>query len=410
MGIESRIQTGAPDRHRRGRNLFVTRSSRRFHPLVSVATLLAIVVGLGVGCASSTSEPTKVPWGTIDSARGPLAASVYTLRNVNGLTAKFTDFGATLIEFHAPDRNGALADITLGFDEAGPYMTDSPYFGTVAGRCANRIEDGRFTLDGAKHQLATNNGAHHLHGGDRGFDKFLWDADFVHDSRGQAIRFSRTSTAGEESYPGTLEASVTYVLTDDNEFITEFSATTDAPTLCNLAQHAYWNLGGHDGGSIREHRLTIYSDEYTPVDSGLIPTGELSAVAGTPFDFRTAKPIGQDLESAGESPRGYDHNFVIRGPSHQLRPVLRAHDPVSGRIMELSADQPGLQFYSGNFLDGSVVGKDGTAYQQYAGFCAESQHFPNAINEADWDSPILRPGEVYTHTMITKFSTDAEEN
>ncbi|MEM1183762.1 MAG: aldose epimerase family protein [Planctomycetota bacterium] len=384
--------------------------SRRFRPSISLAATLAIVSGFAAGCVSSSDHTTRTPWGVIDSDTGPLAASVYTLRNDNGLVAKFTDFGATLIEFNAPDRNGDLADITLGFDDAALYMTDSPYFGTVAGRSANRIERGQFTLDGETYQLATNNGANHLHGGDRGFDKHMWEGQSVDDSRGQAIRFTRTSPEGEENYPGTLDASVTYVLTDDNEFITEFSATTDAPTLCNLAQHAYWNLGGHDSGSIRDHQLTIFSDEYTPVDAGLIPTGELVAVAGTPFDFRAEKPIGQDLESVGDDPKGYDHNFVIRGTANVLRPVLRAYDPASGRIMELRADKPGLQFYSGNFLDGSITGKDGVAYEQYAGFCAESQHFPNAINEPAWASPILRPGETYSHTMVTRFTTDVEEN
>jgi len=377
------------------------------------ATLTAAAAGTALTACTTVDGPaptaTASVWGTVTTGRHTERLSMYTLRNSAGVTLRATDLGATIVELHAPDRDGELADITLGFDNAEQYRTESPYFGAIAGRCANRIAQGRFTLDGREHQLATNNGPNHLHGGEVGFDKRVWDAELVDDPRGQSVRFSRTSPAGEEGYPGTLEASVTSTLTDDNELICEMEATTDAPTLCNLAQHAYWNLAGHGSGTIEGHELTIHAERYTPVDATLIPTGELAPVAGTPFDFRQPKPIGRDLMEVGDDPKGYDHNFVIEGDPGAMRPVAWLHEPGSGRVMLLSADQPGLQFYAGNFLDGSVVGKDGVRYQQYGGLCLETQRFPDAINNPGWVSPVLRPGETYRHRMVFRFTTDRDE-
>ncbi len=375
----------------------------------ALALLACLVLAIALSaCADDTPPAPDVEaaaWGAVED--GP--TQLFTLRNANGMILKVTDLGATIVELHAPDRDGKLEDITLGFDNPNQYLTDSPYFGCIAGRCSNRIAKGKFTLDGKTYTLATNNGPNHLHGGDKGFDKLIWQAMPVTDSRGASIRFSLTSPDGDEGYPGTLTATVTYTLTNDNRLICEMTATTDAPTLCNLVQHAYWNLAGHDSGPNHDHVLTLYADHYTPVDSALIPTGEIAPVDNTPFDFRTAKPIGRDIMKVGDDPKGYDHNFVVKGDPHTLRPVARVYEPTSGRIMLLSADQPGVQFYAGNFLDGSFTGKGGAVYKQHGSFCLETQTFPDGINQANWDAPILRPGETYRQTMITTFTTDKQE-
>ncbi len=327
-----------------------------------------------------------------------------TIENANGLRLQVTDYGAAIVALHTPDRNGVLADITLGYDHLDDYVASTAYLGCIVGRCANRIQHGRFELDGKSYQLALNNGPNTLHGGRKGFDKYIWDAQRVESSRGPAIKLERTSPNGEEKYPGALRATVTYTLSNNDELITEMIATSDAATLCNLAQHSYWNLSGHDSGPINRHVLQLFCDRYTPVDETLIPTGELAAVAGTPFDFREPKPIGRDLEKVGDDPRGYDHNFVVNGEPFEMKKVARVHDPKSGRIMELSANQPGVQFYTGNSLDGSDVGKGGAVYKQHHGFCLETQVFPDAIHNPTWPQCILRPGRTYHHIMLTKFS------
>ncbi len=334
---------------------------------------------------------------------------MHTLRNANGLMLRAIDQGASIVEFHAPDRDGMLADITLGYDDPDGYAANGFYFGTIAGRCANRIALGRFELDGVSHALATNNGPNHLHGGERGFDAHAWRGTTADDPRGASVRFTRTSPDGEEGYPGTLDASVTYTLTDGDELIVEMAATSDAPTLCNLAQHAYWNLAGHDSGTIEGHVVTLEADRYTPTDATQIPTGELAPVEGTPFDFRAPKPIGRDMHSVGDDQTGYDHNFVVRGEAGVLRAVARVHDPVSGRVVRLRSDQAGVQFYTGNFLDGSAVGKGGVRYGRHTGFCLETQCFPDAIHRPAWVQPVLRPGETYRHTMVFTFTTERGE-
>lgn len=347
---------------------------------------------------------TKESWGELNGKD----VHLFTLRNENGLTVKATDYGATLTQVWTPDREGRFADITLGFNTFKEYrQTGVPYFGAIVGRSANRIDSGRFTLDGTDYQLATNDGAHHLHGGDVGFDKRVWKGEILKNvENGEAVRFTRVSPAGEENYPGTLTASVTYTLTNDDELITDIEAITDEATLCNIAQHAYWNLAGQNSGTVKDQVLTLYASRYTPVGPTLIPTGELAPVENTAFDFTQGKPIGQDLEAAGGNPIGFDHNFVVDGPTGQVRPVAKAVDPKSGRVMELSSDQPGVQFYSGNFLDSTLKGKEGATYDQYEGFCLETQLFPNAINEPGWPQPVLRPGQVYHHRMVTKFSAE----
>lgn len=335
---------------------------------------------------------------------------MHTITNANGLILRAIERGASLTEFHTHDRDGRLADVLLGLAPPDAYARNPFYFGTVVGRCANRIAGGQFTLDGTRHTLEANNPPNHLHGGAAGFSTRDWLPTPSADPRGRSLRFEYRSESGEEGYPGELVASVMYILTDSDELIVEMTATSAAPTLCNLVQHAYWNLAGHDAGTVGDHRLSLAAERYTPTDGTNIPTGELAPVGGTPFDFRTPKPIGQDLDCVGEDPTGYDTNFVIDGEPTALRRVATVHEPTTGRVMSLSADQPGVQFYTGNFLDGTAHGKGGAAYPRHTGFCLETQYFPDAINKPAWRQPVLRPGETYRHTMVFAFSTDRNEH
>jgi aldose 1-epimerase len=310
------------------------------------------------------------------------------------------------------DRAGTLGDVVLGCDSRAGYGANPAYFGALVGRSANRIAYGRFTLDGHLHRLTINDGSHHLHGGHRGFDKALWQGESFEETRGTGVAFRHTSPHGDEGYPGTLTARVRYILTEDDRLIVEYEATTDAPTLVNLTQHSYFNLAGAGSGDILGHELMIAADAFTPVDETLIPTGEISAVAGTPFDFRTPTAIGArigdphpQLDAAG----GYDHNFVLRRGQSGGEPVLAARvvEPTTGRTLEVFTTEPGLQFYSGNFLDGSITGKGGHAYGHRAGFCLEAQGFPNAPNEPRFPSTVLRPGEVYRSQTVYAFGVSA---
>ncbi len=309
-----------------------------------------------------------------------------------------------------PDRNGNLGDIALGYDSLEGYLEATPYFGAIIGRYGNRIGEGQFTLDGETYQLATNDGPNHLHGGVQGFDKVVWDAKPVEAADGVALEFTYISPDGEEGYPGALDAKVTYTLTNDNRLIFDYEATTDAPTPVNLTQHTYFNLAGHGGGDILGHEVMINADTFTPVSQTLIPTGELRPVEGTPFDFRTPTAIGERIDADNEQIRfgpGYDHNFVLNDDAASVdAPVLaaRVYEPNSGRVMEVLTTEPGLQFYSGNFLDGSITGKDGVTYERRSGFCMETQHFPDSPNKPDFPSTILRPGELYKTRTVYAFS------
>ncbi len=358
-------------------------------------------------------------WGEVDGA----PVERFTLVNARGTTLQVTEQGAIVTSLLLPDRDGVFADVVLGFDSLEGYLAGHPYFGCIAGRCANRIAHGRFTLDGTDYTLATNDGEHHLHGGDRGFDKHVWEGEIVarpgggnggaagDDARAGgevprdlSVRLTRVSPDGEEGYPGRVAATVVYTLTDDDVLRVEMSATTDAPTLVNLAQHTYWNLAG--GGTVEDHVLRLHAGRYAPTDDGLIPLGRFDPVAGTPFDFREPTAIGARLRAVdpdGTGPRGYDLDLVVDGDPHALRPVAELVDPSSGRRLELRADQPGVQLYTGNVLDGTLVGKAGAAYSQYGGVCLETQHHPDAIHRPDWPSPVLRPGETYTHRMEFRF-------
>ena len=373
---------------------------------------IAVVLGAtGVGaCSAPAAEQAK----TVDKPPTTAAAfgklgdtpvQIYTLTNKNGLVARITNYGATLTELHVPDRAGALADVVLGFDDLDGYRKGTAYFGAIVGRVANRIMNASFELEGQRYSLAANDRPHHLHGGRTGWDKVIWNARPVDTADGPALELIYVSKDGEEGYPGTVTARTVYTLTSKNELKVEMDATTDKTTLVNMAHHSYWNLGGYDSGTILDHELMLNADQYTP-GTPMVPDGRVVSVKGTPFDFTSAKAVGRDLKQAGGKPIGYDHNFVVNGVPNQLRPVARLRDPKSGRVMTVAADQPGVQFYTGNFLDGSAKGK-GATYGQYAALCLETQKFPNAINVPAWrDQVILRPGQMYRHLMVHTFSVE----
>lgn len=357
------------------------------------------------GDAGAASMISVEPWGEAEGRD----ASLYILRNRNGLEARVTDFGANLVEMWVPDRDGTMADVVLGFDSLAGYLDNGPNFGSTVGRVANRIAFGRFDLDGRTYQLATNNGPHHLHGGLRGFNKVLWQATPAEGEDGPSLTLRYTSPDGEEGYPGTLSTTVVYTLMHDDELRVEMSATTDAPTLVNLAHHSYWNLAGHDSGNVREHTLQIHAARYTPGDEGLIPTGAIEPVAGTPFDFTSLRRLGDSLDALASwrdrEPGGFDENLVVDGEPGELRPVATLRDPASGRSLELLANQPGVQLYTANFLAGTP-GKGGAVYERHQAVCLETQVFPDAVHhlgEPGWPSPVLRPGERYYHLMVHRF-------
>jgi aldose 1-epimerase len=297
------------------------------------------------------------------------------------------------------------AAVAIRADKVDDYVKATPYFGAVIGRVANRIKNAQFSLDGKTYKLDANNDKNLLHGGKVGWDKVIWTAEPLETENGPALKLTYVSKDGDEKFPGTVTAHNTYTLTNNNEFKVEMDATTDKTTVVNMAHHTYWNLGGFASGPITDEELTLFADKYTPGDP-MVPTGQIKPVKGTPFDFTVAKVIGKDLKAAGGDPIGYDHNFVVNGDAHAMRPVAKLKDPKSGRVMTLEADQPGVQFYSGNFLDGKTKGK-GVNYPQYGGLCLETQKFPNSINIPAWkDEVILKPGQTYKHTMVHRFTTE----
>ena len=358
------------------------------------------VATMGVVSMGAENEGVMVQfWGTSDGK----AVKLYTLTNENGMVAKVTNFGAILTELWAPDRDGEMADVVLGFEELGPYVAGHPFFGATAGRYANRIARGKFQLGGKEYTLATNNAPNHLHGGDKGFDKHVWDAEPTVGEDGPGVMLTLVSPDGDEGSPGTLTAKVHYVLTNDNELRVEMTATTDALTVVNLAHHTYWNLGGHGSGEVLDHVMRINADRYTPTDDTLIPTGDLALVVGTPYDFRSAKTIGEDIE--GISIGGYDINFVLNGEMGTLREAARVSEPDSGRVMTVLTTEPGVQLYSGIHLN-NVAGKEGASYNKGHGFCLETQHYPDSPNKPNFPSTALAPGQEYRHVMVHRFTTE----
>jgi aldose 1-epimerase len=367
--------------------------------LVSSCAALVLLCGLLAPARAQKRE---------DFGRTPDGKNVdvYTLTNRRGAEARITNYGAALVSLKAPDRAGRFADVVLGFKDVAGYLSGNFYVGTIVGRYGNRIAGGRFTLNGVEYRLATNNGPNHLHGGVRGFDKVLWEARPLKARGGSALALTYTSPDGEEGYPGTLRARVVYTLTDANELRIDYSATTDKDTVVNLTNHAYFNLAGEGSGDVLGHRLTIYADRFLPTDATAIPTGELRPVRGTPFDFTRPALIGARIEADDEQIKfgsGYDHTFVVRGRAGALRRAAEAYEPASGRVMEVWTTEPGVQFYSGNFLD-AVAGKSGRPYPRRTGFCLETQHYPDSPNRPEFPSTVLRRGGRYTTTTVYKFS------
>ncbi|UCC22332.1 MAG: galactose mutarotase [Planctomycetota bacterium] len=329
------------------------------------------------------------------------SVDLYTLTNSNGLKAQIMTYGGIVTTLHVPDRNGQLGDIVSGYDTLDEYIKENPYFGALIGRCGNRIGKGKFTLNGVEYTLATNNGPNHLHGGIKGFDKVVWDAEQMETDEGPALKLNYLSKDGEEGYPGNLNCTVIYTLTNNDELKVSYEAETDKDTVVNLTHHSYFNLAGHDSGDILGHELMLNADNYTAVDEDLIPTGQIKPVKGTPMDFTKPMAVGARIDQVEG---GYDHNFVLNSSDGSLALAASVYEPKTGRVMGISTTEPGIQFYSGNFLDGSLKGK-GAVYNKHNAFCLETQHFPDAPNKPDFPSIVLKPGEKYTHLTVHKFSS-----
>ena len=367
--------------------------------------------GLFFGVVGAFGEPGQKPNpGIKKSVFGKTAeqkvGDLYMLTNRNGMQVGITNYGGRVTSILAPDRHGTMADVVLGFDHLDGYLGNNPFFGALIGRYGNRIAKGRFTLDGREYKLAQNDGANSLHGGLKGFDKVMWTAREV-SSHPPALELIYVSPDGEEGYPGKLTTKVVYTLTDSNELKIEYTATTDKDTVLNLTNHSYFNLAGEGNGGILKHEIMINADRFTPVDATLIPTGELRKVEGTPFDFRRPTAIGARINNADEQlkfGRGYDHDFVLNRTGPGLTLAARVTEPESGRVMEVFTTQPGIQFYTGNFLDGSIHGKGGKVYGHRSAFCLETQHFPDSPNHPKFPTTELKPGQTYHQTTVYEFS------
>ncbi len=367
----------------------------------------SIAAACFTGCSTMNTSKGTITKADFGKTTEGQAVEIYTLRNANGMEANIMTYGGIVQKLTMPDKNGRFADVVLGFDDLTGYIDKTPYFGALIGRYGNRIGGARFTLEGKTYTLATNNGPNSLHGGLKGFDKVVWTARPMHTAQGPALILTYASLDGEEGFPGNLMVTATYTLTDDNALKLECTAVTDRPTVVNLTHHSYFNLSGQGNGDILGHIVYINADQTTPVDAGLIPTGELKSVAGTPFDFRNPTAIGARINEPDvvlQYGPGYDHNWVINKPLGQLGLQARVEEPTTGRVMEVWSDEPGLQFYAGNFLDGSIIGKGGVTYQARTGFCMEPQHYPDSPNKANFPSVVLKPGQTFHNTITYKFS------
>lgn len=373
-----------------------------------LATLLFVSSAL---VAHAQATVTKANFGKTSAGEN---VDIYTLTNVNGLEAQITNYGGIVVSLKVPDRNGRLDDVVLGFSDLESYLKQNdPYFGAIIGRYGNRIAKGRFKLNGVEYKLAVNNGENHLHGGIKGFDKVVWTGRQIKTAAGPAVVLTYLSKDGEEGYPGNLRVRVTYTLTNKNELKIDYSATTDKTTVINLTNHSYFNLLGEGNGEILDHRLQINADRFLPTDAGSIPTGELQSVKGTPFDFLTSTAIGARINQDHEQLKfgnGYDHTWVINGRPGVLRQAATAYEPLNGRIMEVWTTEPGVQFYTGNFLNGTLTGKSGKLYPRRSGFCLETQHFPDSPNQLSFPTTTLRRGATYRSTTIYRFSNPQPES
>jgi aldose 1-epimerase len=381
------------------------RAVSSFLPLLLLVTAPEGGMGSASEAAAATPAITRTGFGRTPDGQ-PVES--FTLTNARGIEVRAITFGDIIVSVRVPDRDGRLDDVVLGHDDLDGYLAKSAYLGALVGRYANRIAGGRFTLDGRTYPLATNNGPNHLHGGVRGFDKHVWKAEPFERPGAAGVVFTRRSPDGEEGYPGNLDVRVTYTLSDRNDLSFEYFATTDKPTVVNLSQHSYFNLAGDGKRDVLGHELTIDADRFTPVDKTLIPTGVLAPVAGTPFDFRKPTAIGLRIGADDEQLRiggGYDHNFVLNRRREGLTHAARVFEPTTGRTMDIATTEPGVQFYTGNFLDGSIKGKGGRAYGRRYGFCLETQHFPDSPNRARFPSTVLRPGQQYRSQTVLTFGT-----
>ncbi|MEU0737901.1 aldose epimerase family protein [Streptomyces sp. NPDC006134] len=377
--------------------------SRRTVIAGAAAAGLAAATTAGPAHATGGRKPVKELFGKLADGT---KVHRWSLEN-GGTRMKVLSYGGIVQSLEIPDRRGRYTNVSLGFDNLDDYVASSPYMGALIGRYGNRIDRGRFTLDGKEYQLSVNDGDNSLHGGAQGFDKRVWDVEPFAEGSDVGLRLSYTSADGEMGYPGTLRATVTYTLTRGGDWRIDYEATTDKATVVNLTSHVYWNLAGEGSGTIEDHELSIAASRYTPTDAGLIPTGELAKVAGTPLDFRRAKPVGRDLRAAHPqlvTAQGFDHNWVLdKGVTARPEHIATLREPSSGRTLRIATDQPGLQFYSGNFLDGTLTGTSGRLYRQGDGLCLETQHFPDAPNQPSFPSTVLRPGQTYRTTTIHSF-------
>ena len=377
----------------------------RFFFNSTLETLFILILPLYLlgGCAETETsnndmQITEERFGQLADGR---YVEIYTLKNEGGIEAKITNYGGIIVSLMTPDSEGNMGNIVLGFDSLDSYLDEHPYFGALIGRYGNRIENGRFELNGEEYTLSVNDGNHHLHGGRQGFDKVLWDSEIMKDG---SLKLEYVSENGEEGYPGRLTVTATYNLTDDNRLRLEFEATTDQTTPVNLTAHSYFNLTADPSNTILDHELKLHADHYTPATESLIPTGEIVSVEGTPFDFTEFTDIGSRIDQV---PGGYDHNFVAdTSGSRELTLMAEVREPETGRILRVHSTEPGIQFYSGNFLDGTLESGNGVSLEQYSGFCLEPQHFPNSPNEPDFPSTILNPGETYNNVIVYEFGTE----
>ncbi len=372
---------------------------------ISRREMAAFLAGLLAGCSKPPREKFTVRKQPFGKTADGTPVDLYTMESAGGLRVSITNYGGIIVSLYAPDRNGQLGDVVLGFERLDDYLKGHPYFGAIIGRYGNRIAKGRFTLDGVEYKLAQNNGENHLHGGIQGFDKKVWQAREWTDAEGAHLELSYTSPDGEEGYPGTLQVKVVYTLNGRNQLRMDYTATTDKPTVVNLTNHSYFNLAGE--GLILDHLLRLNADRFTPVDAGLIPTGELRPVRGTAFDFTTPTAIGARIEQDDEQlrfGRGYDHNFVLTSGGGAMAEAAEVYEPKTGRVLRVLTTEPGVQFYTGNFLDGTLTGKGGRVYVRRSGFCLETQHFPDSPNKPSFPSTVLRPGQTYRSSTIFEFS------
>jgi len=379
------------------------------HKTIIFPLLLLVIFVSGALGRAGTAMKRQVRKESFGKTGDGRPVDLYTLTNSKGMQVRAMTYGGIIVSIRVPDKSGKIQDVVLGYDTVEGYLANPAYFGAIVGRYANRIANGTFTLDGVKYTLAKNDGQNSLHGGKVGFNKELWEGKQFESAKGVGVEFSLLSKDGEEGYPGNLKVKVRYTLTDENQLMLDYEATTDKATPLNLSQHSYFNLAGEGSGDILQHHLMLNADRFTPVDKTLIPTGELRAVQGTPLDFTKPTAIGARIDEDYEQlviGHGYDHNFVINRKDDSLTLAARVHEPTSGRVLEVYTTEPGVQFYSGNFLDGTITGKQGHVYKRRNGFCLETQHFPDSPNHPDFPSTILKPGTTFHSQTIFKFSTE----